>query len=164
MIYRCRADLRNRWSLSRSVEMVPGFPAPPLSSSFLFPFLEHHQMFCRHQVRIDKYMCVKLHNFFFLFLMHIGNHTFAVAKGAEGYDLLSGRMKEVMEEINQLVRQKWVEVEGKRWQIDVVFGGDYKVKLCAHTHTHTLTHTHTRAHTHTRTQTHTPLYIVLYLE
>ena len=62
-------------------------------------------------------------------------HTFAVAKGTESYDLLSGRMKEVMEEINQLVRQKWVEVEGKQWPLDVVFGGDYKVKcnICMQT-------------------------------
>lgn len=64
----------------------------------------------------------------------IGNHTFAVIRGAENYDLIEAGLKPVLKEINELIENKIIEVNGDIHELSIVLGGDYKV-----TSEHTIT-------------------------
>ena len=55
-----------------------------------------------------------------------GNHTFAAVKGTESYSLLLS-MNEVLEGINSLLVETCIDVAGKRWELHIVTGDDFKV-------------------------------------
>ena len=58
---------------------------------------------------------------------HAGNHTFAVVRGMENYHLLKDGFKPVLQEIQELIKKKVVEVKGEIYELDFFLGGDYKV-------------------------------------
>lgn len=57
-----------------------------------------------------------------------GNHTIAVVKGKEEYQLLNTSLANVINEVNSVCREGAVEVKGKKVKIQLYLGGDYKVK------------------------------------
>ena len=67
--------------------------------------------------------------------MAVGNHTFAAVRGGESYELLKLAFRPAIEEVNAVIADPFVEVDGKRIKLDIVLGSDYKVQLvivCLH--------------------------------
>ena len=58
-----------------------------------------------------------------------GNRTVAVVNGSESYDTVRDSLKKPLEEINKLIAQKSIEVDGKNYALDFFLGGDYKILL-----------------------------------
>ena len=58
-----------------------------------------------------------------------GNHTIAVVKGKENYSTLETCFKDVFRDINALVKEKKIEVNGKTVNLEFFVGGDYKFLL-----------------------------------
>lgn len=58
-----------------------------------------------------------------------GNHTFAAVKCPEKYDSLGEALEPVFSEINELLTEKEIEVDGKTVKLNVVVGGDMKFML-----------------------------------
>ena len=57
----------------------------------------------------------------------VGNHTFAILRGAENYTLIKEGLRPIIDEINSLIEQKVVEVDGEIIELKFYLGGDYKV-------------------------------------
>ena len=57
----------------------------------------------------------------------IGNHTFAVVRGAESYELLKEGLCPVLSEINDLMEEHAIELLDTVYELKFVLGGDYKV-------------------------------------
>eukprot|EP00732_Lithocolla_globosa_P002110 Lithocolla_globosa_v1_NODE_1280_length_2702_cov_40.766528.p1 type:complete len:825 gc:universal NODE_1280_length_2702_cov_40.766528:183-2657(+) len=55
-----------------------------------------------------------------------GTHTIGVVRGSEDYDLLKDAFQKPFEEINKLVENGKIEVDGKYYQLEFFLGGDYK--------------------------------------
>ena len=49
--------------------------------------------------------------------------------GKECYDTMAISFKEIFNEINQLISDKSIDVDGKMIQLEFFLGGDYKVIL-----------------------------------
>ena len=62
-------------------------------------------------------------------LVGTGNHTFAAVKCPEKYESLSEALEPVFGEINKLISEKEIEVDGKTVKLNVVAGGDMKFML-----------------------------------
>ena len=60
-------------------------------------------------------------------LFCVGNHTFAVVKGSESYELLSGSLHCVFKELNGIIELGSVAINGQNIKLDFVLGSDYKV-------------------------------------
>ena len=60
-------------------------------------------------------------------LIVIGNHTVAIIKGKESYDLLKGSCSSVFNQVNDLVKTKQIMVNGINIPVEMYLGGDYKV-------------------------------------
>ncbi len=58
-----------------------------------------------------------------------GNHTFAVVNGKEDYATLKRCFKDVFTDINKLVNEKEIIIDGKKMQLEFFLGGDYKFLL-----------------------------------
>ena len=56
-----------------------------------------------------------------------GNHTIAAVRGTESYSRLQS-LAVVLEEMNDLIADPYIDVEG-RWRLHILVGGDYKVCL-----------------------------------
>lgn len=73
----------------------------------------------------------------------IGNHTFAVIRGKEEYSLFKNGLEPVLDEINDLLRNKLVTVNGDMVELIFYLGGDYKVNddslFCTFTFMYTCT-------------------------
>ena len=63
----------------------------------------------------------------FACIFHLGNHTVAVIKGHEGYDLLKMSCSKIFGDINKLVRAGKIKIKDKDVPIEIFVGGDYKV-------------------------------------
>ena len=61
---------------------------------------------------------------------HVGNHTVAVIKGHEDYNLLKMSCSKVFDDINKLVRAGKIRIGDKDVPIEIFVGGDYKVIMC----------------------------------
>lgn len=61
-------------------------------------------------------------------LQTTANHTIAVVKGKEEYQLLKTSLANVINEETSVCREGAVEVKGKKVKIQLYLGGDYKVK------------------------------------
>ena len=59
--------------------------------------------------------------------MSIGVHTIAVLQGIEKYETLKEGYAPVLQEINSLINDNFIEVLGVRYELNFLFGGDYKV-------------------------------------
>ena len=60
-------------------------------------------------------------------LYYTGNHTVAVIKGHESYDLLKSSGKDVFSYINKLIDDGNICIDGKEIPADIYLGGDYKI-------------------------------------
>lgn len=70
----------------------------------------------------------KKNNFIYFYLNHfIGTHTVAVAKGEESYKALKDGFSPVIKEINEVIEDPKITIEGITYDIKFVLGGDYKV-------------------------------------
>ena len=58
-----------------------------------------------------------------------GNRTIAVVNGPEEYDTIKDSLSNVLNEINNLVDSKFIEVDGVTCPIEIFLGGDYKILL-----------------------------------
>ena len=58
-----------------------------------------------------------------------GNRTVAVDNGPEDYDTIHDSLDKLLNEINELIATKFVEVDGVKCPIDIFLGGDYKILL-----------------------------------
>ena len=60
-----------------------------------------------------------------------GNHTFAAVKCSEKYESLSEALAPVLAEMNDLISERKIEVDGKTVTLNVLSGGDMKYVNCA---------------------------------
>ena len=60
----------------------------------------------------------------------VGNHTFAGLKSEESYEALSLGLEEVLQDLNSLISDPYVQINGKPCQLEFFLGGDYKVNFC----------------------------------
>ena len=58
-----------------------------------------------------------------------GNHTVAVVKGKENYHTLKKCVKDAFSDINEIVMEKKIDVDGKTVTLELFLGGDYKFIL-----------------------------------
>jgi hypothetical protein len=58
-----------------------------------------------------------------------GNHTIAVVKGKEDYDVLKESFKDVLRDINEVVAEKKIDVDEGTVNLEFFLGGDYKFIL-----------------------------------
>ncbi|KAL9977700.1 hypothetical protein ACROYT_G015133 [Oculina patagonica] len=58
-----------------------------------------------------------------------GNHTVGIVSGSEDYDVLKVSCKDLFAEINELVDEGEIEVDGHKIPLDFYLSGDYKLKL-----------------------------------
>ena len=49
-------------------------------------------------------------------------------RGHESYELLSVAFSPVFQELNEALVDPYVIIDGVEWQLDMVFGSDYKVR------------------------------------
>lgn len=57
-----------------------------------------------------------------------GNHTVGIISGSEDYDVLKAFCKDLFAEINELVNEGEIEVDGHKVPLDFYLSGDYKVR------------------------------------
>lgn len=57
-----------------------------------------------------------------------GNHTIAVIKGQESYDILKDSCADLFKAVNNIIKKGCVTVDGRDIEIEMFLGGDYKVK------------------------------------
>ena len=57
-----------------------------------------------------------------------GNHTVGIVSGSEDYDTLKASCKDLFAEINELVNEGEIEVDGHKVPLDFYLSGDYKVR------------------------------------
>ncbi len=60
--------------------------------------------------------------------MFIGVHTIAVLRGSEDYTTLKEGFQPVLDEINELVESRLIEVQDTFYELEFFLGGDYKVQ------------------------------------
>ena len=48
-------------------------------------------------------------------------------RGHESYELLSAAFFPVFEELNEALADPYIIVDGVEWELNIVFGSDYKV-------------------------------------
>lgn len=60
----------------------------------------------------------------------VGNHAFAILCGKECYESMAESFKEVFGEINKIISEGGIDVDGEKIQLEFFLGGDYKVVLC----------------------------------
>jgi hypothetical protein len=70
---------------------------------------------------------VKITNLIFSSLHTKGNHTVAVIKGHEDYNLLKASCSKIFSCINRLVKAGKINIKGKDVPVEFYLGGDYKV-------------------------------------
>ena len=58
-----------------------------------------------------------------------GYHTFAAVRSPEDYDSLRKSFEPVFSEMNELIRDGKVNMNGMSIKLDIVFGGDMKVGI-----------------------------------
>lgn len=58
-----------------------------------------------------------------------GNHTIAVVKGKEEYDTLKESLGNVICDVNALIQEGGMMVDGQKVTLDFYLGGDYKVNM-----------------------------------
>ena len=59
--------------------------------------------------------------------LSLGNHTIAIVKAPEKYETLKSALANVIKDVNQLNDAGWIEVDGKRLNLEFFLGGDYMV-------------------------------------
>ena len=59
----------------------------------------------------------------------IGNHTVAIIKGQESYELLERSCSKIFTQVNSLVEKKTVTVNGAKIPVELYLGGNYKVNI-----------------------------------
>lgn len=69
----------------------------------------------------------------FIFLNYVyacltGNHTVGIVSGSEDYDVLKASCKDLFAEINELVDEGEIEVDGHKVPLEFYLSGDYKVR------------------------------------
>ena len=57
-----------------------------------------------------------------------GNHTVGIVSGSEDYDVLKASCKDLFAEINELVDEGEIEVDGHKVPLEFYLSGDYKVR------------------------------------
>uniref|UniRef100_A0A1X7T8Z9 Uncharacterized protein n=2 Tax=Amphimedon queenslandica TaxID=400682 RepID=A0A1X7T8Z9_AMPQE len=62
-------------------------------------------------------------------LSSTSNYTFAVIKGKESYHLMKEELAPVLVEVNQIIQRGYLIIKGKRIEINLLLGGDYKFLL-----------------------------------
>jgi len=63
----------------------------------------------------------------FPFETFAGNHTIAVVKGKEDHNTLRESLANVIQDVNKLVEDGEINVDGQTVQLEFFLGGDYKV-------------------------------------
>ena len=59
--------------------------------------------------------------------LSLGNHAITIVKAPEKYETLKSALANVIKDVNQLNDAGWIEVDGKRLNLEFFLGGDYKV-------------------------------------
>ena len=71
-----------------------------------------------------------------LLIILTGNHTYASVKGREEYSFLKACFKPVWEEVGEVIANPVIDIGGKEYHMNIVFGSDYKVAYtCTCTYT-----------------------------
>ena len=72
-------------------------------------------------------MCQFNKYIFNLELSFSGNHTVAVVNGSESRQTLEESFKDVFSEVNKIINDGFIEIDGRKVGVDIYMGGDYKV-------------------------------------
>ena len=75
----------------------------------------------------QKWKHVLIPFFVLSYLSLAGNHTIAIIKEKEHYESLKASLANVIHDVNSLVSDGHVVVDGQKVNLDVYLGGDYKV-------------------------------------
>ncbi len=76
---------------------------------------------------LGNLFCHYSHHEFVIFI--IGNHSVAIIKGQECYELLERSCSKIFKQVNSLVENKTVTVNGAKIPVELYLGGDYKVNI-----------------------------------
>ena len=63
----------------------------------------------------------------FLKLSLLGNHTIAIIKGKEEYQILKASLANVIRDVNATIKEGHIVVDGQKVNLEFLLGGDYKV-------------------------------------
>lgn len=63
----------------------------------------------------------------FLKLSLLGNHTIAIIKGKEEYQILKASLANVIRDVNATIKEGHIVVDGQKVNLEFFLGGDYKV-------------------------------------
>jgi hypothetical protein len=58
-----------------------------------------------------------------------GNRTIALINGPEDYETVKESLSKSLDEINELLDAKLIEIDGVEYKLDIFLGGDYKILL-----------------------------------
>lgn len=58
-----------------------------------------------------------------------GNITIAIVNGPEDYDTVKRSLNKRLEEINEILNTKFIEIDGVKYKLELFLGGDYKILL-----------------------------------
>jgi hypothetical protein len=61
-----------------------------------------------------------------------GNHSIAIIKGQESYELLQTSCAAIFKQVNVLVKEKKISIDEKDIPLEMFLGGDYKVSFICH--------------------------------
>ena len=59
----------------------------------------------------------------------LGNHTVAIIKGQESYELLAKSCSKIFKQVNNLIKEKEITVNGMKIPVEIYMGGDHKVTI-----------------------------------
>ena len=81
----------------------------------------------------QSFYWLQLYKFYVIYLLIIllqtGNHTVAVIKGQESYELLQTSCATVFKQDNEIIKEGKVSIDGRDIPVELFLGGDYKVLM-----------------------------------
>lgn len=60
-------------------------------------------------------------------LLLSGNHTVAVIKGKESYEIIQSSCARIFSDVNKIVESGFIKLGENRVPVEIFLGGDYKV-------------------------------------
>jgi len=61
--------------------------------------------------------------------MSVGNKVLSIVKCEESYDNLKTSFADITTQVNVIAKEKGVEIGGRKYEVNVIIGGDYKVNF-----------------------------------
>lgn len=138
-------EMDNQWDLKRTPGAAHGaeLPFPLLLGNEICKCMANKEEVTKIKVKISGDGTKMSHssNFFVCSfalidddcscLSSAGNHTIAIVKGKEDHECLKESLANVINDVNSLVKDRKITVDGKTVPLEFYLGGDYKFLLIA---------------------------------